>query len=358
MKNLNILLLIFISFACNESSEDKLDTNRSSNFLDGNLDGKTVIVAGSTTTDGAVVWINEKKIVLNGNATDAMGLFYDNNKVYITGWKYGGTAFVWTMDPDGSNQTMEELPGKFSEGQRIIVHNGDVYVGGYFDNGSCYWKNGSKINLTTNADSMGWGIALDNNGDVYTAGYYMKGHNLIPSFWKNTNRTNLNRPNGGDGEAKYIKIVGNKKIFGGTVMTPHNFLGYLTKPSYWINGKRTSCNIGNVNDGWQGSDVFSMFIDDNEDIYLGGFSQDMDAERPTYWKNCEKIMLQGIDENNEIIAANESSGVVRSIKKYDNKIIAAGTLSYFPGTPCIWVDGIPYVYDINAVGEVWDMIII
>ena len=101
-----------------------------------------------------------------------------------------------------------------------------------------------------------------------------------------------------------------------------------------------------------------MLVDDNEDIYLGGFSQDMDAERPTYWKNCEKIMLQGIDENNEIIAANESSGVVRSIKKYDNKIIAAGTLSYFPGTPCIWVDGIPYVYDINAVGEVWDMIII
>ena len=141
-------------------------------------------------------------------------------------------------------------------------------------------------------------------------------------------------------------------------MVPDNFLGYLTKPSYWINGNRTSCGIGNVDDGWQGSEVYSMFVDDNDDIYLGGYSQDMDAERPTYWKNCEKIMLPGLDENNQILSAGASSGVVRSINKVDNKIIAAGTLAYFPGTPCIWVDNKPYVYDINLVGEVWDMLII
>ena len=201
MKRFITLLLVLISFSCDKSS-DNLSNDNSSNFLDGNLNDKTAIVAGSTLSDGAVVWINNKKIVLMGDATDAMGLFYDNNKVYITGWKYGGTAFVWTMDIDGSNQTVEELPGKFSEGQRVIVQNGDVYVGGYFDNGSCYWKNGNKINLTTNADSMSWGIEVDNNEDIYTAGYYMNdNHVLIPSFWKNTKRTNLNRPSGGDGEA-------------------------------------------------------------------------------------------------------------------------------------------------------------
>ncbi len=360
MKYFIITLLIFISFSCDEVQDDTITnpTNNSSNFLEGKLSDKTVIVAGSTLSEGAVVWINNKKIVLMGDATDAMGLFYDNNKVYITGWKYGGTALVWTMDPDGGNQTMEELPGKFSEGQKIYVHNGDVYVGGYFDNGSCYWKNGNKINLTTNADSMGWGVEIDDNGDVYTAGYYMKSHNLIPSFWKNTKRTNLNRPSGGDGEAKYVKLKGNKKIFGGTVMAPHNFLGYLTKPTYWVNGSRTSCNIGNVNDGWQGSEVYSMFVDDNEDIYLGGYSQDMDAEYPTYWKNCEKIILPGVDENNQIISPGESSGVVRSIDIQDNKVVAAGTLGYFPGIPCIWVDDTPYVYDFNLIGEVYDMIII
>ena len=56
-----------------------------------------------------------------------------------------------------ANQTQTELEGKFSEGQRITIHNGDIYVGGYFQNGSCFWKNGSKTNLTINADSMSWG---------------------------------------------------------------------------------------------------------------------------------------------------------------------------------------------------------
>ena len=51
------------------------------------------------------------------------------------------------MDMDGSNQTQTELEGRFSEGQRITIHNGDIYVGGYFQNGSCFWKNGSKQTL-------------------------------------------------------------------------------------------------------------------------------------------------------------------------------------------------------------------
>ena len=49
-----------------------------------------------------------------------------------------------------------------------------------------------------------------------------KSHNLIPTFWKQQ-RVNLNRPRHGDGEAKYIKILGNKRIIAGTVMAPHNF---------------------------------------------------------------------------------------------------------------------------------------
>ena len=86
------------------------------------------------------------------------------------------------MNKDGSDQTHIELEGKLSEGQRILVHNGDIYVGGYFDQGSCYWKNGNKTNLTINADSMSWGIGIDSINNIYNAGYYMKSHSLIPSF--------------------------------------------------------------------------------------------------------------------------------------------------------------------------------
>ena len=120
----------------------------SSSFFEENFKNKIVVVAGGTIEEGAVVWINNKKILLLNDALEATGLFYQDNKIYVTGWTYGGKGSVWIMDLDGSNQTVMELEGKYSEGQRIMVHNGDIYTGGFFDNGSCYWKNGSKIDLT------------------------------------------------------------------------------------------------------------------------------------------------------------------------------------------------------------------
>ena len=328
------------------SSEGAL--SESEKFLNNNLENKNIIVAGSTLGDGAVIWINQNKIILIGDSDEATGLFFHNEKIYVTGWKYGGTGSIWSLNFDGTDQTLIELEGQFSERQRIILHDDDIYVGGYFQNGSCYWKNGEKFNLTTNSDSMSWGIELDSENNIYNVGYYMKSHNLIPAFWKNKRRMNLNRPRHGDGEAKYIKILGSKKIIAGTVMAPHNFLGYLTKPTYWTNGARTSCQIGSVDDGWQNSDIFDLFVDEEENIYLAGFSQDMDFEYPTYWKNCQKYILEN----------GETSGVIRSLKVVDGKIISAGTKSYFPGTPCIWVGDEPFLLEENDVGEVWDMLIL
>ena len=345
MRQIVILYITFLFIGC---SKDNGHSNESIGFLDDNFTDKTIIVAGSTLSDGAVIWINNKKVKLIGNALEATGLFYHDEKIYVTGWKYGGNGSIWALNKDGSDQTHTELEGKFSEGQRIFVYEGDIYVGGYFDQGSCYWKNGNKINLTTNADSMSWGITIDSNENIFNVGYYMNSHSLIPSFWKNNNRTNLSRPRHGDGEAKYIEIIGNKKIIAGTVMTPNNFLGYLTKPAYWINGSRSTCQIGSLDDGWQNSEVFDLFVDNQENIFMAGFSQDMDSEYPTYWKNCEKHILQD----------GEVPGVIRSIEVINNKVISAGTQSYFPGVPCIWVEDQQYIYDEESLGEVWDMLVI
>ena len=49
-------------------------------------------------------------------------MFYYNEKIYVTGWQYGGNGSIWTMNKDGSDQTHIELEGKLSEGQRILVH--------------------------------------------------------------------------------------------------------------------------------------------------------------------------------------------------------------------------------------------
>ena len=112
------------------------------------------------------------------------------------------------------DQTRYDLPGLWGEAEAITVHNGDIYVAGWFDGGSCYWKNGVKINLTTNRDSQAFGIAVKNNGDVYVGGYFMNNHHyVIPCFWKNGSRTSLSVPSGGDGEVYDIAFLqGNVRI--------------------------------------------------------------------------------------------------------------------------------------------------
>ena len=344
-----VLLLSLVSLVTSCTSDDlevldSMDIVESKGWFSENVPGKTVVVAGSTLEDGAVVWINEKKIVLGEG--EATGLYQKNSKIYITGWEYGGQGSVWSMNLDGSDVKRDVLEGKFSEGQRITLHKGDIYVGGWFDNGSCYWKNGQKKNLTVNADSMSWDIAFDDNGNQFNVGYYMKSHSLIPSYWKNGQRKNLSRPKHGDGEAKYIKVVNNKKFIGGTTSAPHNFLGYITKPTYWVGGQRKTANIGSINDGWQSSEVFDMFVDDQENVYLAGYALNMEAEFPTYWKNGEKHIVGG------------GAGVIRGIEVVDGEVIAVGTQSYFPGTPVVWVGNETYVYGEGESGEVWDMIII
>lgn len=167
MKKQLLLISILSLFSCTKDSVDQ----KSSSFFDENFLNKTIVVAGSTLNDGAIVWINEKKIKLIGDATEATGLFHQNNKIYVTGWAYGGKGSVWAMDLDGSNQTQTEFEGSFSEGQRITINKGDIYVGGYFQNGSCFWKNGSKTNLTVNADSMSWGIEVDQDNNLFSVGY-------------------------------------------------------------------------------------------------------------------------------------------------------------------------------------------
>ena len=87
----------------------------SDNFLNNNLENKNIIVAGSTLNDGAVIWINQNKIILSGDSDEATGLFFHNDKIYVTGWKYGGSGSIWSLNLDGTDQTLIELEGQFSE---------------------------------------------------------------------------------------------------------------------------------------------------------------------------------------------------------------------------------------------------
>ena len=57
MKQIVILFITFLFIGC--SKEDG-GSNESNGFLDDNFTDKTIIVAGSTLSDGAVIWIDNK----------------------------------------------------------------------------------------------------------------------------------------------------------------------------------------------------------------------------------------------------------------------------------------------------------
>ena len=90
MKNLILLIFIFSLFSCSKESGDEKNLN----FFDDNFINKTIVVAGSTIDDGAVIWINENKIKLIGNALEATGLFHQNNKIHVTACTYVGPGSV------------------------------------------------------------------------------------------------------------------------------------------------------------------------------------------------------------------------------------------------------------------------
>ena len=142
-----VSILLFI-FSC---SSDDISS-------DLNINGSSVY-AGGYFIDGenqyASYWVNGNKVTLGeGEITD---ILVKDGIVYATGFDENWDAVYWV----DSEKTI--LQGNETYSYSIFNHSGDVYVSGSFANGSCYWKNGSKVNLTTNADSEAFGIVVNEN---------------------------------------------------------------------------------------------------------------------------------------------------------------------------------------------------
>ena len=169
--------------------------------------------AGNTT---ACYWKNGERVDLGpGELED---LVVVDGTVYSVGWTYGASSSYWV-----GNESFE-LEGNGAEAYAIAVHEGDVYTAGRDNAGACYWKNTKKTNLS-GGDSSGYGIAVKDNGDVFVGGYYQNNHHyVIPAKWKNGNRSNLSRPSGGDGEVQDVVIVDGTPYFFGMTLRQNNRL--------------------------------------------------------------------------------------------------------------------------------------
>tara|TARA_B100000886_G_scaffold103553_1_gene68851 strand:+ start:1848 stop:3683 length:1836 start_codon:yes stop_codon:yes gene_type:complete len=341
------------------------------------IPGKDIFIAGTSEAGGSVYWVNGQKNSINTNSF-ASDIAVSNGKIFVSGYTYGSVAHYWQID--GQNITQYDLPGFEGEAQSIVIHNSDVYIGGYYSHAdgmsgaySCYWKNGVKYdNSPRNGDHASFGIAISTAGNVFLAGYYLNNHHyVLPAYWNNNQRSNLSRPNNqSDGEAVTVQIRGDgKRVFGGLITVPHNFLGMITRPAYWVGSQRNICNIGSVNNGWQNSGVHGLDLDGNN-VYQAGWVMDMDGQYPTYWKNQQRNILQGATVN----GTQYNEGKATDIAIVDGNIVVVGMLTgdyldsnndgipddygYGPeknndtGYPCIWINGTPHVLDTGGDFEV------
>ena len=326
--------------------------------------GQTVYIVGESYNSdgewGACYWVDGVRVELPGGyiATD---IVVSNGNVYTSG--SADDACYWI------NQTRYDLPGNGGEGEAIAVDGNDVYVAGWWDNGSCYWKNGERIDLTTNAESQAFALGIRNNGAIYVGGYYMNNnHYYIPCFWKNgNNRHVLPIPSGGDGEVYDIAFMdGNMRYYAGYVLKTSSFAGYTPTAVYWRHTTRTDLPLGGSTFDIYGAGAYGITID-GDDVYIAGYTDWFEDTNnpyttggsfPQYWKNSTIYDLEGGP------MTNFGTGLAYDIGVADGNVVVVGVAtrdtSYFDSqeSACYWLNGeLHYLvnqYDVPEGTEGWE----
>ena len=358
---------------CTDSQSSSYDSTAT--YDDGSCDSSHILIPGRTiyivgqsyNSEGnltACYWVNGVRVELPGGAW-ATDIVVVNGTVYTSGTGEASDACYWI------NETRYDLPGNGGEAEAITVDsNGVVYVAGWYNDGSCYWKDGQRIDLTTNGDSQAFAIGLRSNGDVYVGGYYLNNsHYVIPCYWKNgNNRNNLSVPSGGDGEVNDVAIMdGNTRYYAGYTMKPDNFAGYVPKACHWRNaGNRTDLPLGGSSMEIYGATGKGITVDGG-DIYIAGYTdwyeftgeeETTGGSFPQYWKNSTIHDLPGGP------LTNFGTGVANDIRVADGDVVVVGEAtrdtSYSDSftAACYWINGeLHYLVDQNDVPdglEDWD----
>ena len=325
------------------------------------ISGRTVYIVGESYNSdgewGACYWVDGVRVELPGGyiATD---IVVSNGNVYTSG--SADDACYWI------NQTRYDLPGNGGEGEAIAVDGNDVYVAGWYNNGSCYWKNGERINLTTNAESQAFALGIRNNGDIYVGGYYMNNnHYYIPCFWKNgNNRTNLPIPSGGDGEVYDIAFMdGNMRYYAGYVLKTSSFAGYTPTAVYWRHTTRTDLPLGGSTFDIYGAGAYGITID-GDDVYVAGYTDWFEDTNnpyttggsfPQYWKNSTIYDLEGGP------MTNFGTGLAYDIGVADGNVVVVGVAtrdtSYYDSqeSACYWLNSeLNYLVNQDDINETID----
>lgn len=217
--------------------------------------------------------------------------------IYAAGFD-GANVTYWK---NGTAVPLAPVTGPAGAATGIAVSGTDVYVCGYH-NGAVYWKNSTRINLTSSAFDSAHAITLAGS-DVYVAGDDGAGGPggvNAAVYWKNGVRTLLHS-SAVSTSAKAIAVSG----------TDIHAAGYIGDTAvYWKNGVRTtlSANRAKANGiAISGTDVYVVGVENGVGYY---------------WKNGIKQLLVGVQASvANAILVTPGPHVHAAGSDYTNKVI-------------------------------------
>lgn len=196
---------------------------------------------GQNTSD-ATLWKNFEPFV-ESEVYEVYDVLVQDGKVYVL---YDGYYKV-------DDEVVELEPsGQYLEAASMVIHNGDVYVGGFTgeDNfNATYWVNGKVNPIPSTVTTQAYAISVDSNGDVYLCGSEGSGLSRRAVYWKN-------------GEMVPITEVANACASGIFALDGNLIYAYFTKNDAGIS--TIYCNINgetiDITDGTMDSFSEDLFV--------------------------------------------------------------------------------------------------
>jgi formylmethanofuran dehydrogenase subunit C len=307
------------------------------NPSDGGHNNATVYVSGDCGI--ACYWENEteKDLPIAGSDGYTSGITVQGGNVCISGgfssadsliacyWKNGTRTDLSGLDTSG---IVIQGDNVYVSGMYVDVDDDDVYIkfDRYSDMASCYWKDGTRIDLPIpdGTKSITTGISVQ-GGNVYVSGIYSDlvndGYNFnygTACYWKDGTRIDLPIPDETKSTTTGISVQGSNVYVSGTYSYKNSF---NSTACYWLNETRTDLTVsGGTNSATTGISV------QGGDVYISGNYGDSAC----YWKNGTRTDLSGWT----------TSGIV--IQSGD--VYVSGIYLFYSGTypfkiPCYWVNG-------------------
>jgi len=175
--------------------------------------GYDIYVAGMSSSK-AVFWKNGQTDLFFGGpiTSGSTSIFVTNTDLFVLGWEtiasnsnnkipvllrktFNSPTNLFSRTPLSTISSNGSIPAS-----SIFVAGTDQYICG-FEGGACYWKNGTRTQLSTNTDSYASEVSVSGS-DVYISG---NGNNNTAGYWKNGTWVELSSAKGSYSEAIVVQ---------------------------------------------------------------------------------------------------------------------------------------------------------